>query len=92
MHSTKSPASGCASKSWALTAVSRVFDAEGQVGANVTCAQQRGLACEPLQRGKELGWGAQDEPTVIVSRLAVVLCNMCVPIAIAVAFAVAVAV
>jgi hypothetical protein len=60
--------------------------------ANVTCAQQRGLTCEPLQRGKDLGWGAQDEPTVIVSRLAVVLCNMCVLIAIAIEVAVAVAV
>jgi hypothetical protein len=39
-----------------------------------------------------LGWGAQDEPTVIVSRLAVVLCNMCVLIAIAIEVAVAVAV
>jgi hypothetical protein len=45
-----------------------------------------------LQRGKELGWGAQYEPTVIVSRLAVVLCNMCVLIAIAIEVAVAVAV
>lgn len=31
MHSTKSSASGCASGSWALTVVSRGFDAEGQV-------------------------------------------------------------